>query len=928
MSNDPQEVSAQPPGRQFLEPGTQVGRFRVEALLGSGGMGEVYRAWDATLERLVALKALRAGEARDTGAPERFRREALALAQLNHPNICQIYDWVDGPGGTFIAMELVEGRPLDQAAPDLRVRDRLQVVRSVALALEAAHARGLVHRDLRPGNILVAPGGPNQAPKVKVLDFGLARLMDPRGPSENQITPPAVPNLALLLSLEEAELRRNPDRQDATATRPEDSRQEASGPHPWSQTPQAGATQNALSYASPEQIQGQAAGPASDLFSLGIVAWELLAGGHPFPGEGRTRMRAIVDGPRRGLKGRGLPAGTAELLRAMLEAHPFKRPTASRVAATLGDLLKPRRLLRWTAIAVAGALLLAVAVNGFLGRGVIADLTRQRPARVAVFPFLNQTGEPRLDPIAGVLVPELLAAALREHPRLAPLDAETLTRARSTLRLSPEGALNPSDQLRLASALGTQLLLRGKLRKGEDGSFALSFELVDASGKVRHAGEARESREHLDISLPLARSASGDLLRAVDPLASRQRPLWPDLPAGAMAAYTRGSALMDRGDFKGAVPAFQEAAQLAPDFVPAVLAEARCLSRLADAAPEPVFQWARWAARAQGNRFGEMAALHFLAIRLGERGLWEASDQAARAALDLARTLGDASFEASAHATLGVNLQGQHRPAEAEAECQQALAIFRTVGDRLSASRTLKDLAGLEKDRGRLKDAEADYLGALQAVQAFGDRWGESSLTHNLGDLAMAQEGGLDRAEAFYRKALALHEAIGDQDGLASTLLGLASVFQARGDLDRAEGMVRQCLELARRNSLRPAEALACYRLGELSRTSKKNDAARGYYQQSLTLHHELRDPVMEARCLAGEAECLARDGHRGMARALLARSRELSAVESPYLLRAQAWLARSEGHADEARALFGRALLMAPLRAPEIVRELKEAAG
>ena len=135
MSNDPQEVSAQPPGRQFLEPGTQVGRFRVEALLGSGGMGEVYRAWDATLERLVALKALRAGEARDTGAPERFRREALALAQLNHPNICQIYDWVDGPGGTFIAMELVEGRPLDQAAPDLRVRDRLQVVRSVACLL-------------------------------------------------------------------------------------------------------------------------------------------------------------------------------------------------------------------------------------------------------------------------------------------------------------------------------------------------------------------------------------------------------------------------------------------------------------------------------------------------------------------------------------------------------------------------------------------------------------------------------------------------------------------------------------------------------------------------------------------------------------------------------------------------------------------------
>src|SRR5664279_814204 len=136
MSNDPQEVLAQPSGRRILEPGTQIGRFKVESLLGSGGMGEVYRAWDATLERSVALKALKVGEAREAGAPERFRREALALAQLNHPNVCQVHDWVDGPAGTFIAMEIVEGRTLDQAAPDLKVREKLQVIKSVALALE------------------------------------------------------------------------------------------------------------------------------------------------------------------------------------------------------------------------------------------------------------------------------------------------------------------------------------------------------------------------------------------------------------------------------------------------------------------------------------------------------------------------------------------------------------------------------------------------------------------------------------------------------------------------------------------------------------------------------------------------------------------------------------------------------------------------
>jgi tetratricopeptide (TPR) repeat protein/TolB-like protein len=577
---------------------------------------------------------------------------------------------------------------------------------------------------------------------------------------------------------------------------------------------------------------------------------------------------------------------------------------------------------------VAGALLLAGAVNWFLGRGVIADLTHQRPVRLAVLPFLNETGESRMDPVARSILPEMIESALREHPRLAPLDMETLAKARSTLRLAPEGALSPADQMKLVSALGTQLLLRGALKKGADGSFIMSFELIDASGKVRHAGETQESGGHLDISLPMARSVSSDLMKAVDPFAGRSRGLLPNVPTGALEAYARGSELMDRGDFKGASPAFQEATQLAPDFAPAVLGYARCLSRLAEAAPEPVFQWARWSARAQGNRFYEMKALHHLAVRHGDRGLWEASDRAAREALDLARTLGETSFEAGVHATLGVNLQRQHKPTEAEAEYRQALAIFQAEGDRLSATRTLNNLAVIEKERGNLRGAEASYLDALQTVQAFGDRWGESFITNNLGDLALAQEGGLDRAETFYRKAQTIREAIGDQNGLVYTLMGLASVFQARGDLDRAEGLVRQCLEQARKTSLQPMEALAFYNLGELNRSAKKFVLARGYYRQSLSLHQELKDSIMEAHCLAGEAECLAREGHRSMARTLLERSRTLSKDETPYILRAQAWLARGEGHTDEAKALFAKALGRAHLQAPEIVRELKEAAG
>ena len=158
--------------------------------------------------------------------------------------------------------------------------------------------------------------------------------------------------------------------------------------------------------------------------------------------------------------------------------------------------------------------------------------------------------------------------------------------------------------------------------------------------------------------------------------------------------------------------------------------------------------------------------------------------------------------------------------------------------------------------------------------------------------------------------------------------MGLASVFQARGDLDRAEGLVRQGLEQARKSSLQPMEALAFYNLGELNRTANHYEIARGFYRQSLALHQELKDSIMAAHCLAGEAECLAREGHRGMARALLERGRTLSTDETPYILRAQAWLARGEGHSEEAKALFTKALNRARLQAPEIVRELKEAAS
>src|SRR6187399_1196254 len=145
-----------------LATGTRLGAYRIEAAIGSGSMGDVYKAVDTRLNRIVAIKLLREGQT------DRFQREAQAIAALNHPHICTLYD----AGPDFLVMEYVAGQPL---AGPLPVDQASEYARQIASALEAAHARGVIHRDLKPANILVTDAG------VKLLDFGLAKIRPASG---------------------------------------------------------------------------------------------------------------------------------------------------------------------------------------------------------------------------------------------------------------------------------------------------------------------------------------------------------------------------------------------------------------------------------------------------------------------------------------------------------------------------------------------------------------------------------------------------------------------------------------------------------------------------------------------------------------------------------------------------------------------------
>jgi serine/threonine protein kinase len=261
-----------------LAAGVRLGPYEILSALGAGGMGEVYRARDATLNRDVALKVLPELFALDLDRLARFKREAQVLASLNHPNIAHVYGLEDSQGVRALVMELVEGPTLaDRIAQGaIPFDDALPIAKQIALALEAAHEQGVVHRDLKPANIKVRPDG-----TVKVLDFGLAKAIDPQAGTQA------------------AALANSP-----TLTSP-------------TMMTGVGVILGTAAYMSPEQAKGRAADKRSDVWAFGCVFYEMLTGRRAFYGEDVSDTLAAV------LKGEpdwtALPADVPPAVRALIQ---------------------------------------------------------------------------------------------------------------------------------------------------------------------------------------------------------------------------------------------------------------------------------------------------------------------------------------------------------------------------------------------------------------------------------------------------------------------------------------------------------------------------------------------------------------------------------------------------------------------------------
>jgi serine/threonine protein kinase len=313
-------------------------RYRILRKLGEGGMGQVYLAHDETLKRKVALKAVHDAQRLDGPAMARFRREARLLSKLDHPNICQIHDYLVADEGNYLVLELIEGRDLQQALGAGLTRTRaLEIAEKIIAGLVVAHEAGIVHRDLKPDNVRIGDNG-----DVKILDFGLARTA--QSSSEEETEPRASGDVA--------------EHDEPMISRP-------------------GTTAGTLFYMSPEQARGQTTTAASDMYSFGLMLQEMVTGDRAFPKELSTTelIPRILEADT--LVPEGLPAELGKLISQLKSAAQASRPTAVDTARRLRRILeRPKRVRRRLIASI-------VVLSGLAGATKYTiDVARQRSAAV------------------------------------------------------------------------------------------------------------------------------------------------------------------------------------------------------------------------------------------------------------------------------------------------------------------------------------------------------------------------------------------------------------------------------------------------------------------------------------------------------------------------------------------------------------------
>ncbi|MFY9529999.1 MAG: tetratricopeptide repeat protein [Candidatus Acidiferrales bacterium] len=804
--------------------GQTLGHYRIVEKIGAGGMGEVYRAHDEQLDRDVALKVLPAGTLADDAARKQFRKEALALAKLNHPNIETVFEFSSQNGVNFLAMELIAGSSLSERLKEgpLAGNEIQRLGIQLAEGLTAAHDQGIIHRDLKPGNLFLTPDG-----RLKILDFGLAKIIHPElGTDVTQSTAA-----------------------DSTTI---------SGTVP---------------YMSPEQLRGLPVDARSDIYAAGAVLYEMATGQRPFP---QTQSAELIGAILHwtppppstvnphvspGLESVICRALERELarryqsargLRAALEAlsggvpregvgSQYAAPANAGASATV--VLRPRTHLYVASVALvivlAGGLVLGLNVRGLrdrLLRGNRSDSTSATKSSapinarrsVAVLGFKNVSGRPD-EAWLSTALSEMLTTELSAGEKLRTVPGENVAQMKVDLSLPEEDSYGKETLAKIHKNLNADEVVLGSYFPLGKGNIRLDLRLQDAvQGETLAAVSEKGSADQIDDLVSRAGASLREKLGAgavSDADAAAVRATLPSNPEEARF-YSEGLAKLRVFDALAARDRFERAVAAEPEYPLAHAGLASAWSTLGYDANS----------QAEAKKAFELSTNLPREQRLWIEGRYRESTHDWPKAVEVYKALRDffpdnldyglrliaaqtsASQGKDALATIE-DLRKLPPPARddpridlAEANAVMTLGNFKRALETADSARTKGDGQGARllvaraqltegsalQNLGQTKEAIQANEQAKRLFSAAGDRGGVASALINLGGLFYGT-GDVAGAKRAWEESLLISREIGDEAHIQTSLGNLATLLKHTGDLGGARLLFDQALEIAKK---------------------------------------------------------------------------------------------------------------------------------
>jgi tetratricopeptide (TPR) repeat protein/predicted Ser/Thr protein kinase len=824
-------------------------RYEIVKTLGEGGMGAVYKARDIEVDRMVALKVIRPELAKNPAIIDRFKQELLLSRRVTHRNVIRIYDLGEGDGVKFITMEYIEGRDLrslifeHKKFPPIEAVD---IMRQVCLALDAAHSVGIIHRDLKPQNVMVDGTG-----RVLVMDFGLARTLEGDGMT------------------------------------------------------QTGALVGTMEYMSPEQALAQELDQRSDIFSAGLIFYEMLTGQMPFRADSalaslirRTQERATPISSHDA----SFPENLSKIVSKCLERDPAAR--YQNAPQLLSDLeawegkhaagavafesVKPwGQDIPWPKIGVGVAAVILAALGIFFRGKLFAPATPAKTAVVqaqslAILPFHNSSGDTQLDWL-GPSLGDMLSTDVGQSAHLRTISPDRLQQVLHDLRIAPGSALDASTLQRIAEFTNADMIVSGSYTKLGD-QIRIDANLQDLKRGVSTPLKA-EAQNQQDVSGAVDRLAdnirqnlalSPDLVKELQ--AQSYKPTSKSVDA--LREYNEGAQLVRQANNLEALKHLQAAVKADPEFAFAYSKLGEVYSALGyDSEAEQASQRAidlsqdlplsaRYWIQASHARVTKDTAKAIAAYENLEKSAPD-NQEVLFALGQLYEDAGDLDKAREHYGAVlkadGKNIDALLAMGRVEIKSGNPQASLDPLGkaenlaievDNQEQHALILQARGIAyKNLNKPTEALRNFNDSMEINRRLGQKRGVAASLSMIAEIDESL-GKIDDGLKSYNEALQIRREIGAKKEAGDTLINIASLYYDRGQYDKALPIFKEALQVQRDAGDEAYQAMCLTSIGSVYLAKGQNEDALTYFQQALQLREKINVPTNVAETLTqlGEA--------------------------------------------------------------------------